>query len=488
VTQPREIRAAIYLRISQDPNEDGLAVDRQRKECEQIARVRNWTVVDTYSDTVSASKKNVSRPSYEQMFQDFKSGRFDALICWDLDRLTRQPRQLEDWIDAAEDGFVVVTADGQADLSTVDGRTYARMKATLARNEIEQKGKRQKLKNVQLVSSGRPVPGRRRFGYKSDNMTPEPANAAVVTHLFSDFDDGRTIYAIANELGWRTGRVRDTLMNRSYIGEVRHQGTYHPSSAITPLVSTEVFERVQLKLSDPTRKTSPGSTIRHYLSGIARCGVCGSKMFYRNNYICKMNTNHAQCKKEFVEDEVMWRTFDWVIRNQDLETHASDSERLTDLISRSMEIDTQLNNAIDIAIAEGLGTNAHLKKRISELENEKTETIRMIASERSVKSHIRAIERVKELWQQQIPMDDFENWKRAIEASTPDDDPAMKIGEGHYRFVKRNQKLLEFWPVFWSEIEITQKRELVAALFEVSVNKGPHSPNKIIVEPKGAIS
>jgi hypothetical protein len=40
-------------------------------------------------------------------------------VCWDLDRLTRQPRQLEDWIDAATDnGLKLTTANGEADLAT----------------------------------------------------------------------------------------------------------------------------------------------------------------------------------------------------------------------------------------------------------------------------------------------------------------------------------------------------------------------------------
>ncbi|WP_267888213.1 recombinase family protein [Mycobacterium ostraviense] len=48
---------------------------------------------------------------------------FDALVVWDLDRLTSQPRQLEDWIDAAEGrGLALITTNGEADLTTDGGR------------------------------------------------------------------------------------------------------------------------------------------------------------------------------------------------------------------------------------------------------------------------------------------------------------------------------------------------------------------------------
>lgn len=117
-------RAAIYLRISQDREMDGLAIDRQREQCEALAQFKRWDVVETYVDqSKSATDRTKNRPDYDRMVTDYKAGAFDAIICYDLDRLTRQPRQLEDWIDAAElRGLALVTASGDADLSTDGGR------------------------------------------------------------------------------------------------------------------------------------------------------------------------------------------------------------------------------------------------------------------------------------------------------------------------------------------------------------------------------
>ena len=123
-------RAAMYLRVSLDATGEHLAVDRQRADCLRIIRERGWTLTQEYVDnSVSASKRTVRRPSYDRMVQDYDAGLFDALVCWDLDRLTRQPRQLEDWIERAEErGLVITTANGEADLSTDGGRMYARIK------------------------------------------------------------------------------------------------------------------------------------------------------------------------------------------------------------------------------------------------------------------------------------------------------------------------------------------------------------------------
>ena len=61
----------------------------------------------------------------------------DAIVCYDLDRLTRQPRELEDWNDRAESrGLLLVTANGDADLSTDGGQLYARIQAAVARGEV----------------------------------------------------------------------------------------------------------------------------------------------------------------------------------------------------------------------------------------------------------------------------------------------------------------------------------------------------------------
>ena len=88
------VHAAIYLRISLDKTGEELGVDRQREDCEEIARQRGWKVVETYVDnSISASKRTVRRPAYDRMVADHAAGKFQALVCWDLDRLTRQPRQ-----------------------------------------------------------------------------------------------------------------------------------------------------------------------------------------------------------------------------------------------------------------------------------------------------------------------------------------------------------------------------------------------------------
>jgi DNA invertase Pin-like site-specific DNA recombinase len=118
--KPKQRRAALYLRMSLDTTGEGLGIERQRAECEQVAKAKGWEIVGEYVDnSFSASKAKVVRPGYEQLMADLTLNKFEAVICYDLDRLTRQPRQLEDWIDLSrERDIALITANGEADLST----------------------------------------------------------------------------------------------------------------------------------------------------------------------------------------------------------------------------------------------------------------------------------------------------------------------------------------------------------------------------------
>jgi DNA invertase Pin-like site-specific DNA recombinase len=329
------MRAAIYLRISQDAAGDGLAIDRQRADCEAIADRNGWTVVRRYSDTLSASKRSTVRPEYEQMKADFLAGEFDALVTWDLDRLTRQPRQLEDWVDLAEDrGLIILTANGEADLSTDAGRRFARIKAAVARQEVERKSARQKAQTAQRHQAGLPRGGAGRFGYLKGNRVADPKTAPLVVWLFEHIAAGGSVNSAAKHLTevtgtlWRTGRVRLTLQNPAYGGEIPH-GIYDYSGktkrllrtevvpaadGVEALVSAELAATVRALLDDPTRRTGPGPAPRHVLSGIAKCGVCGSRMKALDlNYICAESRSHPTMSRRKFERRAAEEVFLWYI-------------------------------------------------------------------------------------------------------------------------------------------------------------------------------
>lgn len=178
-----------------------VTIECQREDYEKLAAFCGWEVVETYVDqSISASDKTKKHPAYLRMVQDYEAGLLDAIVCYGLDRLTRQPRELEDWIDRAESrGLLLVTANGDADLGTDGGRMYARIKAAVARAEVERKGARQSRAHVQRARQGRPPKGVRPMGYTTaGELIPHEAEA--VRAIYAAFLRGDSLHGIARAL------------------------------------------------------------------------------------------------------------------------------------------------------------------------------------------------------------------------------------------------------------------------------------------------
>lgn len=285
------VRAAVYLRISLDLTGERLAIARQREDCQAIAEQRGWKVVGEYTDnSISASDRRKDRPGYNRLVLDYEAGAFDALLTYDLDRLTRQPRQLEDWIEAAEErGLLLVTANGEADLTTDGGRMYARIKVGVARAESERKSARQRRAASQRAEIGKPPLGVRLTGYTSFGETVD-AEAAVVRELFRRFGAGESLSAVVRWLNttglpprhsaaWTRSSARSMLTNPRYAGRAIYDGKPTGGSGRwEPMVDEGLFDVIQVKLDDPRRLLHHGTERKHLGSGLYVCGICGRRV------------------------------------------------------------------------------------------------------------------------------------------------------------------------------------------------------------------
>lgn len=240
------------------------------------------------------------------MCRDFEAGLWDALIVYDLDRLTRQPRQLEDWIDAAEGrSLQLVTTNGVADLTTDGGRLFARIKLAVARGEVERQSARQTRAQQQRAEQGRPAKGVRPTGYALDGTIVE-AEAKIVRRIFDHFTAGATLKGIAAGLtaggvctrrggAWSSSSVSSILRNARYTGRSIYKGQDVGLGTWQPLVSEAQFAAAQARLNDPQRKTRGEGTARKHLgSGVYFCS-CGLRVRSSsgmgnglNRYTCRL--------------------------------------------------------------------------------------------------------------------------------------------------------------------------------------------------------
>ena len=77
-------RCAIYSRVSTSKQES----DNQLVQLRNFASTMGWHVVAEYVDQVTG--KHADRPEFQHMFGDASQRRFDVLLFWSLDRLSRE--------------------------------------------------------------------------------------------------------------------------------------------------------------------------------------------------------------------------------------------------------------------------------------------------------------------------------------------------------------------------------------------------------------
>lgn len=82
----RTLRIAIYARVSTDDR--GQDPRNQLAQLRRFARAQGWIVVAEYID--HATGKNGDRAQFDAMWKDAEAHRFDCLLFWSLDRLTRE--------------------------------------------------------------------------------------------------------------------------------------------------------------------------------------------------------------------------------------------------------------------------------------------------------------------------------------------------------------------------------------------------------------
>src|SRR5438105_2381834 len=80
------IFVAIYARIS--TRDKGQDFTNQLLALRQFALTQGWIIYREYVDQVTGSTDE--RPQFQQMFQDASQRRFDVLLFWSLDRLSRE--------------------------------------------------------------------------------------------------------------------------------------------------------------------------------------------------------------------------------------------------------------------------------------------------------------------------------------------------------------------------------------------------------------
>jgi DNA invertase Pin-like site-specific DNA recombinase len=285
--------AAIYCRISSDRSGEGLGVERQEQLCRKLAGERGWPVAEVYVDNDRSAYRGKARPAYTRMLGDIEAGVRDAVLCVDLDRLTRRPAELESFMEIADSlGIALANVSGDTDLSSSDGRFKARIMGAVARQESEKKAERVAREAEQAARRGEPRGSRRPFGYEADRITIREEEAALIKDAAERVLRGETVPAIARDWnarglpspqgaahGWSATTVMGILRNPRIAGLRTYRGEIVADGAWPEIVDRKTFERLQGEIR---RTVRPGRAPKRLLTAIARCGRCGAPLWNSN--------------------------------------------------------------------------------------------------------------------------------------------------------------------------------------------------------------
>jgi site-specific DNA recombinase len=279
----KTVRCAIYTRKS---HEEGLeqefnSLDAQREACEAYVasqRHEGWAVLP---------------------------GRYDVVLCYKLDRLSRS---LADFVRLMEiferHGVSFVSVTQRFDTKSSMGRLTLNVLLSFAQFERELTAERIRDKLAAAKMRGKYIGGRPPLGYDVDRermrLVINPKEADLVRFIFRRFIQVGSCMLVARELNrqghrakaWtaRSGKRRGgalwnktylhwTLTNQRYLGEVMHQGKAYRGEH-EAIIDRRTWDRVHAILSEnrPYRAGQTRKKTAALLKGILRCGACGTPM------------------------------------------------------------------------------------------------------------------------------------------------------------------------------------------------------------------
>ena len=304
-------RAAIYARVSDksQDTEDKTSISEQISDMEAHCERRGLTITARYQEVGRGWSKN--RPEFQRMLADARRGRFDTIVCWKSDRLSRGMYPAAALMEVVE----AYQIELEAVLDAIDMKTFGLM-AAIGKIELDNFRERASMGKRGAAKQGRIPVNNVPFGYKlSEGRRPEivEAEAEVIRRVFRMYvreDMGAP--AIAKQLtaeGVPTPRAVGRWYGRTvtrilgleaykgtwWFGKRRHVATENGTRRydrpedewvgvpFPPVVDEEIWDLAQEAKKRRLSQSGRNSKIFYLLQHLVRCAECGYLMGCRAN-------------------------------------------------------------------------------------------------------------------------------------------------------------------------------------------------------------
>lgn len=323
------MRAVAYARYSSDLQRDA-SIEDQVRSCRELIQRQGWSYQHAYTDRALSGASSV-RAGYQQLLEDARAGEFDIVVSEALDRLSRDQQDIAGLYKQLSFAGVKLVTVTEGDISELHVGLKGTMNALFLKDLVikirrGQRGRIEKGRSAgnfgygynvvrEMDARGEPVRGGRAINNEQ---------AAIVRRIFAEFATGRSPRGIAKQLNdggvpgpsgkswgpstiygnWRRGT--GILNNECYQGRlvwnrqrfVRDPDTgkrlarYNPTDTWIGvdvpelrIVDDALWQEVKQRQSNLRRLAAPALSSRrpvdarrprYLLSGLIKCGVCGS--------------------------------------------------------------------------------------------------------------------------------------------------------------------------------------------------------------------
>lgn len=247
----------LYARkSSEDKNKQILSLESQVANMQKLAKELGLSVVEVFQESKSAKKPD-NRPQYEKMIKMIKRGEVEGIICWKLDRLSRNPWDSGKIQWFLQQGIIKEIQTMERRYLPEDNALIFNVESGMANQYIRDLSKNVK-RGIQTKLEKGEWANFAPIGYRNKNgkVFPDKDKTKYIIRAFELYaTGGYSVKAIADILykdGFRSrsgykyhkSKIYKLLLNPFYYGVMRMKGKFYAGKH-EPIISKELFDIVQ---------------------------------------------------------------------------------------------------------------------------------------------------------------------------------------------------------------------------------------------------